>query len=57
LQGLFDDALKWLNRAEQIANTANEAQIAREARIYLRQLQELIAASPLSPGKKATLLE
>ena len=57
LQGQFDDALKWLNRAEQIANTANEAQIAREARIYLRQLQKLIAASPVSPGKKATLLE
>lgn len=57
LQGLFDDALKWLNRAEQIANTANEAQIALEARFYLRQLQKLIAASPVSPGKKATLLE
>jgi len=57
LQGLFDDALKWLTRAEQIANTANEAQIAREARTYLRQLQELIADSPVSPDKKATLLE
>jgi tetratricopeptide (TPR) repeat protein len=57
LQGLFDDALKWLTRAEQIANTANEAQIALEARIYLRQLQKLIAASPVSPGKKAPLLE
>jgi tetratricopeptide (TPR) repeat protein len=57
LQGLFDDALKWLNRAVQIANTANEAQIAREARTYLRQLQELIADSPVSPDKKATLLE
>jgi len=46
LQGLFTDALKWLNRAEQIADTAGEAQIAREARIYLRQLEALTAASP-----------
>ena len=46
LQGLFNDALKYLNRAEQIADTAGEAQIAREARIYLGQLQALTAASP-----------
>ena len=46
LQGLFDDALKWLNRAEQIAGTAGEAQIAGEARIHLEQLQTLTAASP-----------
>jgi tetratricopeptide (TPR) repeat protein len=46
LQGLFDDALKWLNRAEQIANTAGEARIVREAHIYLRQLEALTAASP-----------
>ena len=46
LQGLFGDALKCLNRAEQIADTAGEAQIAREARIYLGQLQALTAASP-----------
>ena len=51
LQGLFDDALKWLNRAEQIANTAGEAQIAQEARVYLRQLQELTATSPDRTGK------
>ena len=51
LQGLFDDALKWLNRAEQIANTAAEAQIAQEARVYLRQLQELTATSPDRTGK------
>jgi tetratricopeptide (TPR) repeat protein len=57
LQGLFDDALKWLNRAEQIASTANEAQIAREARIYLQQVQELSKTSPVGPGKKATPLE
>ena len=50
LQGLFDDASKWLSRAEQIANSAGEAQIAREARTYLRQLQELAAASPESPA-------
>ena len=51
LQGLFDDARRWLNRAEQIANTAGEAQIAREARTYLRQLQELPTALPNSPGQ------
>ncbi|MDH3885081.1 MAG: hypothetical protein OET63_12765, partial [Desulfobacterales bacterium] len=57
LQGLFDDARKWLNRAEQIADTAGEAQIVREAQIYLRQLQESAATSQSSSGKKATLLE
>ena len=46
LQGLFDDALKWLNRAAQIADTAGQAQIVREAHIYLRQLEALTAASP-----------
>lgn len=46
LQGLFDDALKWLNQARQIADTAGEAQIAAEARIYLGQLQTLTATSP-----------
>jgi hypothetical protein len=45
LQGLFNDALKWLKRAEQIADTAGEAQIAREARIYLGQIKALSAAS------------
>jgi tetratricopeptide (TPR) repeat protein len=50
LQGLFDHALKWLNRAEQIANTAGEAQISREAQIYLQQLQELAATSPEGSG-------
>jgi tetratricopeptide (TPR) repeat protein len=57
LQGLFDDARKWLNRAEQIADTAGEAQIVREAQIYLRQIQESAATSQSSSGKKATLLE
>jgi len=51
LQGLFDDALKWLNRAEQIADRTGEAQIVREAHIYLRQLEALTAASPESSGK------
>ena len=46
LQGLFDDALKWLNQARQIADTAGEAQIAAEAHIHLEQLQMLTAASP-----------
>ena len=50
-QGLFDDALKWLNRAEQIASTAGEAQIARDARAYLRKLQDLAAASTESSAK------
>jgi tetratricopeptide (TPR) repeat protein len=51
LQGLFDDARKWLNRAEQIATTAGEAQISQEARTYLRQLQTLAATSPGGSGK------
>ena len=51
LQGLFDDALIWLNRAEQIANTAGEAQIARKTHIYLRQIEDLTAASAESSGK------
>ena len=51
LQGLFDDALKWLNRAEQIADTAGEAQIAREAHIYLQQIEALTATPPDSSGK------
>ncbi|MHC4071641.1 MAG: tetratricopeptide repeat protein [Planctomycetota bacterium] len=57
LQGLFDDALKWLKRAEQIANTAGEEQIAREARIYLRQIEKLTTTSMHSSGKKETLSE
>jgi tetratricopeptide (TPR) repeat protein len=57
LQGLLDDARRWLNRAEQIAYSTGEAQVAREARTYLRQLQELAATSAGSPGKKAPLLE
>jgi hypothetical protein len=51
LQGLFDDALKWLSRAEKIATTAGEAKVVQEARVYLRQLQELAATSPESSGK------
>jgi hypothetical protein len=51
LQGLFGHALEWLNRAEQIASSAGEAQIAREARNYLQQLGALTAASPESPVK------
>ena len=45
LQGQFDDALNWLNQAEQIASNAGEAQIVQEAQIYLRELQESKAAS------------
>jgi tetratricopeptide (TPR) repeat protein len=45
LQGQFDDALNWLNQAEQIANNAGEAQIVQEARIYLRELHESKTAS------------
>ncbi len=51
LQGQFDDALKWLNRATQIAKNAGEEQIIQEARTYLRQLQKLTATSPESSGK------
>ena len=45
LQGEFDHALNWLNRAEQIAGSAGEAQIVQKARFYLREIQELKAAS------------
>ena len=45
LQGQFDSALKWLNQSAQLANNAGETQIVQEARIYLRQLRELKAAS------------
>jgi len=45
LQGQFDDALNWLNQAEQIASNAGEVQIEQEAQIYLRELQESKAAS------------
>jgi tetratricopeptide (TPR) repeat protein len=45
LQGQFDEALNWLNQAEQIAKSAGEEQIVREVRIYLRELQESKAAS------------
>jgi tetratricopeptide (TPR) repeat protein len=51
LQGRFANAQKWLNRAAQIANSAAEDQILQEARTYLRQLQELSAASADSSGK------
>ena len=54
LQGQFDGALKWLNRAAQIAKNAGEEQIVQEARIYLRQLQELPAASQERSGKSST---
>jgi tetratricopeptide (TPR) repeat protein len=51
LQGLFDDALNWLNQAEQTANNAGEQQIVQEARIYLRELKESIADSQKPPDK------
>ena len=45
LQGQFDDALNWLNLAEQTASNAGEAQIVQEARIYLQELNESKAFS------------
>jgi hypothetical protein len=54
LQGRFANAQKWLNRAAQIAKNAGEEQIVQEARIYLRQLQELPAASQERSGKSST---
>jgi tetratricopeptide (TPR) repeat protein len=51
LQGQFDDALNWLNQAEQTADNAGEAQIVQEARIYLRELKESIADSQKLPDK------
>jgi tetratricopeptide (TPR) repeat protein len=46
LQGMFDNAREWLGRAEHIASTTGEAQIAEEARSYLQQLQEQTATTP-----------
>lgn len=46
LQNFFDNARRWLNRAEQIAITDGEAKIAEKAQTYLRQLQELSETSP-----------
>jgi len=51
LQGQFDDALNWLNQAEQTANSAGEAQIVQEARVYLHELKESIADSQKLPDK------
>ncbi|MGD8256703.1 MAG: tetratricopeptide repeat protein [Desulfobacterales bacterium] len=51
LQGQFDQALNWLGRAEQIAESAGEEQIVQEARIYLRELQESKAASQSRSNK------
>ncbi len=45
LQGQLDHALNWLNRAEQMAESAGQEQIVQEARIYMRELQESKAAS------------
>lgn len=47
LQGMFDNARKWLNRAEQIAGATGEDQLAGEARTYLQQLHELTASTPV----------
>jgi tetratricopeptide (TPR) repeat protein len=51
LQGQFDQALIWLDQAEQMANTIGEPQIAQEARIYIREVQALRAASHNRPDK------
>ena len=40
LQGLFDDARKWLNQSMQLARNAGEDKIIQEARNYLQQIVE-----------------
>jgi tetratricopeptide (TPR) repeat protein len=40
LQTDYDTALIWLNQAEQLATEAGDDQIAREARLYLEQVQK-----------------
>ncbi len=57
LQGLFDDARKWLNLSLQLANNAGEDKINQEARSFLLQIEALTAGAPDSSGDEATLLE
>jgi tetratricopeptide (TPR) repeat protein len=40
LQGLFDDAQKWLNQSVKLASNAGEDKIIQEARNYLQQIEE-----------------
>lgn len=51
LQGQFDQAYSWLSRAEQIAKSAGDEQIGKQARTYLRELQLSQAASQIRPTK------
>ena len=51
LQGQFDQALIWLDQAELMANNAGDTQIVQEARIYIREVQALRAASHNHPDK------
>ena len=46
LQADYDAAKLWLVRAEQLANAAGDDQIAREARLYLEQIQKTGTLSP-----------
>ena len=39
-QGQNQDALKWLNRAEQLAGEAGDESTARQARSYRKWLEE-----------------
>jgi hypothetical protein len=40
LQTDYDAAKLWLVQAEQLASAAGDDQIAREARLYLKQIQK-----------------
>jgi tetratricopeptide (TPR) repeat protein len=40
LQGLFDDARKWLNQSVKLASKAAEDKMIQEARNYLQQIEE-----------------
>jgi tetratricopeptide (TPR) repeat protein len=51
LQGHLDQALTWLDQAEQIASNAGETKIVQEARIYIREVQDLRAVSHRRPAQ------
>jgi len=57
LQGLFDDARKWLNQSLQLSNNAGEDKINQEARSFLLQIEALTAGAADSSGDETTLLE
>ena len=57
LQNQFDDARKWLNRAEQLAETAGDDRIIQEARRFLGRIEALTETAPDGTAKKTTRAE